>query len=334
MMKSKKLTATAVAAGLMLAVVGPAFAAPNKNAANNDHAANDAAAVKRMKDLGIVKGDERGNLKLDSTITRAELVTTIVRSFGREQSAVAKHGRPSFGDIKPSEWHSGWIAEAKALAAERGVTLGTTASTFNPGGKVSQIEALVFIMKFMGAVPTNTAGATWYDAWLTEAVNRGLITEAVAAEVKATAGQMATRGEAFAVLDAGYSAKNPAGDSLYNLFVDPAKPELVLTVPATTTEATITLAGTVSDNKGVESVTVNDLAVTVASGAFTHEVALAVGVNEITVVVTDLAGNITKETYVIERTEAPVDETTPVDQTTPADQTGTTDGSGTVSIMV
>ncbi|HLO03112.1 MAG TPA: hypothetical protein VK191_08395, partial [Symbiobacteriaceae bacterium] len=87
----------------------------------------------------------------------------------------------------------------------------------------------------------------------------------------------------------------------YTTNIDTVLPTLNLTPAATTTEAEITLSGSVADNKGIASVVINGEAVEVANGAFSTTAALTVGKNEITVVVTDLAGNVLTKTYEVVR---------------------------------
>lgn len=309
---AKKLTASAIASSLLLAIAGPAFAADQ----TVDSIAN------KMFDLGIIKGNGT-DLNLDGTLTRAELVTTIVRSFGLENAAVLAKGAPSFADVSATEWYSGWVAVAKNLAEQKGLQLGVGNNNFNPNGQLSKAEALVFVMKFLGINVQATATGNWYDAWINEAVARGIITEAQGADIAATANAKSTRGEAFIVLDRGYSYKDANGKSLYTTNIDAVLPTLNLTPAATTTESEITLSGSVADNKGIASVVINGTAVTVTNGAFATKAALNVGKNEITVVVTDLAGNVLTKTYEIVRGNVDADSIQASDVTVAAGATAT-----------
>lgn len=286
---AKKLTASAIASSLLLAIAGPAFAADQ----TVDSIAN------KMFDLGIIKGNGT-DLNLGGTLTRAELITTIVRSFGLENAALLSKGAPSFADVSANEWYSGWVAVAKNLAEQKGLQLGVGNNNFNPNGQLSKVEALVFVMKFLGVAPATTT-ANWQDAWINEAVARGIITEAQGTELAAEGTTPSTRGEAFVILDRGYSFKDANGKSLYTTNIDSQLPTLTLTPAATTTESEIALSGSVADNKGIASVVINGEAVEVANGAFSTKAALTVGKNEITVVVTDLAGNVLTKTYEVVR---------------------------------
>ncbi len=100
---------------------------------------------------------------------------------------------------------------------------------------------------------------------------------------------------------------------------DKTPPILAVTSPAngaTTSDATIAVAGTVSDASAV-TVTVNGNPVAVVSGAFATTAALATGVNTITVVATDAATNVTTVTRSVTRSAGTGP--TPMTELLPAD---------------
>jgi outer membrane protein assembly factor BamB len=99
---------------------------------------------------------------------------------------------------------------------------------------------------------------------------------------------------------------------------------------ATTTNPTLNVAGTASDNSSVKSVTINNQPVTVTGGAFSFPITLTEGPNTITTIATDNANNTTTDTRTIT-----LDRTAPVMAITlPADNSTTnktyTELSGTV----
>ncbi|HLO03111.1 MAG TPA: hypothetical protein VK191_08390 [Symbiobacteriaceae bacterium] len=300
-MAFKKLTAGLMASSMILGVAQTA-------AAEITTATPFETAVK-MNKLGVVKGvgtlpTGEIDFNLGGNLTRAELVTTIVRSFGFESSAQVAKGAPSFADVAGSEWYSGYVAVAKNLAEQQGTTIGRDSHTFDPNGNVSKAEALVFVMKFLGIKVTST-GANWYEAWIAKAVELGMISEADAAIALANPGSSATRGEAFVILDFGYSAKVlEGGASLYTAFVDSVKPTVEASAAETTAETKITVSGKVSDDKAVAAVFVNGTAVEVKDGNFSAEVELKVGANTIEVSATDVAGNTQAKTLTVTRSNA------------------------------
>lgn len=85
---------------------------------------------------------------------------------------------------------------------------------------------------------------------------------------------------------------------------DTTNPTLTVTAPTNnlvTASSSVTVSGTVSDNVGVASVTVNGSAATVTNGAFSKAVSLSAGSNTITVVATDTSGNTTTMTRTVKR---------------------------------
>lgn len=266
----------------------------------------------RMNRLGIVQGvgvlpSGQTNFDLDGPITRAQLVTTIVRSFGLETAAKASAGLPSFADVPATEWFSGYVAVAKNLAASKGIAIGRSETVFDPNASVSKVEALIFVMKFLGyAAEGPLPNQQWYEPWLNRAEQLGLLTPAQRSSYLADPMGAADRGEAFVILDLGYKAAVlPGGLSLYTQYVDAVAPVLtVLAPPATTTTSSITLNGSVSDNKGVASLTFNGDPVTLNGNSFSQTVPLNLGPNALLLVATDLAGNVQTQTVAVNRTGA------------------------------
>ena len=85
--------------------------------------------------------------------------------------------------------------------------------------------------------------------------------------------------------------------------LDQTAPVLTLSTLASnsfTNNATLNVAGTVTDSAGIASLTINGSAVTVNSnGSFSYAVTLITGANTITTIATDLAGNKTTDTRTI-----------------------------------
>jgi|GEM_PF-1162643 len=289
----KKAAVTLVYFMLLFCLATPAYAAITTATAFE--------TASKMYQLGIIQGRgilESGDIDFDlgSNLTRAELVTAIVRSFGAEQAAQLVKGAPSFADVDASDWFSGYVAVAKNLAEQAGTTIGRDANTFDPNAYVTKAEALVFVMKYLG-IKVESSGANWYEAWIQKAIELGMITEEDAAVALSNPGAPATRGEAFVILDFGYSARLlEGGNSLYSAFVDSVLPVVELDrYPETTTASEITLTGKASDNKGVASVSISDgtsqSAIDIIDGTWQVTVPLKPGLNSFTIEAVDLAGN-------------------------------------------
>lgn len=291
--------------GLML------FISPATSVHAEITSATAAETAQKMYQLGIIIGigkSETGetDFDLESNLTRAELVTSIVRACGAEQAAQMAKGAPSFADVDANQWYSGYVAVAKNLAEQAGTAIGRDADTFDPNAHVSKAEALVFAMKYLG-IHVEQSGEKWYEAWIQKALELGMISEADAAEILRNPDASSTRGEAFVVLDSWYSAKVlEDGNSLYTAYVDSVLPVLTLdSYPEITTASEVILTGTASDNKGVASVSIHDgtsrSQVGLTEGRWQATVPLKPGANAFTMVAVDLAGNTTSKQVNIER---------------------------------
>lgn len=266
--------------------------------------------AEKMHNLGIILGngtnpDGSVDFNLGGNLTRAELVTTIVRSFDAEQAAQLAKGVKSFADVSTDEWYSGYVAVAKNLAEQGGNILGRSADSFDPNTSVSKVEALVFAMKFLG-IKVNASGSNWYEDWVAKAIELGIINEVDAATVLDNPSSPASRGEAFVILDFGYSAKVlEGGKSLYTSNVDSEPPQLTIDegyLKETDADA-VTISGRVSDNK--QNVTLHSSHTTssilVTNGAWSIKVPLKDGANVIEFTAEDLAGNTTTKSVTIQR---------------------------------
>lgn len=89
-------------------------------------------AVEMLAELGIVKGDDRGNFNPDSTITRAEAATMICRLMGVEEEALAVK-TSSFNDVPSEHWAVGYVTKC----VELGIINGYGNGNFGPGDPVT-----------------------------------------------------------------------------------------------------------------------------------------------------------------------------------------------------
>lgn len=68
------------------------------------------AIIEEMAQLGVVKGVSDNEFAPDSSITRAEFITLIVRCLGISSGT----GQPSYDDVNASDWYASVIHDAKA----------------------------------------------------------------------------------------------------------------------------------------------------------------------------------------------------------------------------
>ncbi|MEW8976931.1 MAG: S-layer homology domain-containing protein [Symbiobacterium sp.] len=292
----RKLTSALVASSLVLSLVGTALAAPTPAETN--------AAYERLEHYGIVQGvlmpDGSVSPALDMTLTRAQIVTIIVRAFGEEMAAQILKGSSPFSDVPGSHWASGYVAIANTIATQKGFPLGYPDGTFQPEKTVTGIEALTFVMKFLG-VPVGT-GANWVQDTIASAVANGVLTADDVAKYLDNPNAPATRGLAFALADnIFYNYSGVDGTTVYKRYHDNEAPSITLSpLPENTSQSTITVSGKVSGDYyrvyvGPDPVTV------AADGTFSKVVSLNPGRNEIEVSVQDLAGNVATATATVTR---------------------------------
>lgn len=251
-----------------------------------------SSAADRMHALGLVQGvDPVGDaLGLNTNITRAQLVTVLVRAFGQDANAKLLNGATSFTDSSNHAWASGYVALAKRLIEERSggqQGIGYPDGTFNPDGQVTAAEAVAFLMKFLGVKPDSNK--TWPDDYLSGAVGAGLITSADLAAIDPDLSEPATRGLTFYLMDqAFYNTNLGNGETVYTKFVEPPAVS-INDYPAVTAASQVTITGSVS--KVPTEVRVGSVAATLNGQNFTATVDLQTGGNVFTVTATDNAGS-------------------------------------------
>lgn len=260
-----------------------------------------AEAEKRLRALNLLQGSP-GEIDLETNMTRAELIAIMMRAFGEDAEAVKSQGTSPFPDVGSDHWAAGFIAKAKELIEQNGQQLGYPNGTFAPDQDLSALEAVVFLMKFMGIAADETL--PWPDNYLVPAVEAGFISPADAQLLRQGESSSMQAGQAFVLLDHGFMnyTSPDTGQSVYESIAS----ELTIALdayPATTQASEVTLRGTVSAQP--TAVYANNVPATVTGEAFVVTVPLSVGVNSITVTAHDDAGLAGMTTIKIERVEPP-----------------------------
>jgi hypothetical protein len=87
------------------------------------------------------------------------------------------YNKVSFEDVSAEAWY----ADAVTFIAARGITSGTTATTFSPNAAVTRGQFIVFLMRAYGIEPDETsadnfsdAGSTYYTSYLAAAKSLGI----------------------------------------------------------------------------------------------------------------------------------------------------------------
>lgn len=137
-------------------------------------------AANILLDLGIMYGTEDGSFKPGDNITRAEIVTVIIRMLGFESLTIpneeAVFSSP-FEDVPESYW----CAEDIIFAKNLGLVSGKTETTFDPDGYVTLSEASKLIVDALGyrIVAENLGG--YPIGYMTQAAHLGIVKDISAA---------------------------------------------------------------------------------------------------------------------------------------------------------
>lgn len=115
------------------------------SAANAAEPKAGAYAQQRVCGLGIMEGDESGDLHFDAFITRAEFVAVALRL--RLYGKAGQHNEETrFSDVPASHWASGLIAMADSM----GIITGDTENTFRPDEYVTYDETVKILVSAAG----------------------------------------------------------------------------------------------------------------------------------------------------------------------------------------
>jgi hypothetical protein len=173
-------------------------------------------AIQRLIDAGIITGDGSGNLNLGKDITRAEFVTTLVKAFKLD---ITPSVSSIFKDVPNDSWYADNLAAAFKLAATNHFELGLGGGNFGPNQKVSTIEALALLEKFLGTeVEKGTAkGSNWQTDFVNAAIKYKLISPDRAKEFSTKL--TADREFVFKLSDNAFSQYElPTGKTIYEKF--------------------------------------------------------------------------------------------------------------------
>ena len=160
-MRWKRLTATAL--GVLLALtLFPAGAL----------AASGDTRLETIRALGIMAGDESGNMNLSSAVTRAEFVKMMAAASVYRDSVGEGYGASLFQDVKSSHWASGYIK----LAVEQEWMTGYVDGTFRPDNTITLEEGCTALLRLLGYGSDSLSGS-YPTAQLSKAKAVGLLTD-------------------------------------------------------------------------------------------------------------------------------------------------------------
>lgn len=106
--------------------------------------------------LGIMNGDENGNLNLTSSVTRAEFAKMLTGASVYGDQGGSTTGVSPFSDVSVSHWAAGYVATAR----DAGWINGYLDGTYKPNENVTLAEAITSTLKLLGYTDADFTG-TW-----------------------------------------------------------------------------------------------------------------------------------------------------------------------------
>ncbi|MEG2669426.1 MAG: S-layer homology domain-containing protein, partial [Oscillospiraceae bacterium] len=94
--------------------------------------------------LGIIKGDDDGNFKLEEKVTRAEFATIVIRLM--DLGNITGNRDTKFTDVKKEDWFSGDVA----TVTEMGIMNGISETEFAPNDTVTCEEVMKTMVVILG----------------------------------------------------------------------------------------------------------------------------------------------------------------------------------------
>lgn len=130
-----------------------------------------------LKDKGIIRGYEGGDLAPDQYVTRAELLKMSLKSLGISDSGHTYQGY--FSDVAKGDWHDGYVEKAFQM----GIVSGYDDGTFKPNNPVTRSEAVkILVTSFELDLETYTIGTfsdvfrwDWFADFVATAYEYGLL---------------------------------------------------------------------------------------------------------------------------------------------------------------
>lgn len=112
-------------------------------------------AVAMVQALGIMNGDQYGNLNLTKNVTRAEFCKMLVAASTYRDTVGGSTGYSLFTDVKSDHWAVEYIK----VAVENGWFVGYLDGSFRPGNPITLEEAATVSLRLLGYTAEDLAGA-------------------------------------------------------------------------------------------------------------------------------------------------------------------------------
>ena len=120
--------------------------------------ASDAVIEQVIGALGIMTGDENGNLNLTKNVTRAEFARMLVAASTYKDKVSAVSNSSPFKDVPYTHWAAGYIK----TAVEQGWLTGYLDGSYHPDQTITLEEAETGVLKLLGYGTSDFSGAYPY----------------------------------------------------------------------------------------------------------------------------------------------------------------------------
>jgi hypothetical protein len=142
-----------------------------------------------VRALGIMVGDENGNMDLGGSVTRAQFCKMMTVASPYKDSAATASGYSMFSDLRSSHWSYGYVT----VAVSNGWFVGYVDGTFKPDNTILLEEAATALLRLLGYGKADMPGA-YPSAQLGRAEGLGLLKG-----ISASPGEALTRRDAMTV---------------------------------------------------------------------------------------------------------------------------------------
>ncbi len=160
----KKVLSLVLVIAMVLSSMSFAFAAKFEDVADNDY----EKAINTLAALKVIDGYDDGTFKPEKTITRAEMAKLMVQLLG--YGDLVAGSKSNFTDTQ-GHWADPYIA----LAAGKGLVLGTGDGKFTPDRTVSYDEVLTMLVRGLGYTDDcNEIKGTWPSNFKVKAAELGI----------------------------------------------------------------------------------------------------------------------------------------------------------------
>lgn len=105
--------------------------------------------IKEIKDYGVFEGNEKGELKEDESISRAEFAVVVCKMLGIEPAKGQIDDEFDFDDVDDKHWAKEYIKAAR----KSGFISGRGGNKYDPDAKISYEEAQKILVAVMGYTP-------------------------------------------------------------------------------------------------------------------------------------------------------------------------------------